>query len=639
MDAVREARFGRTSRIAARATGAPIAAFCVLDGDRCTVLEAIGVSVTDDIGESDPRFAAMVRATVEAGAPLSSPNGDSLPALAGLPALPGHALGSWLAAPFNVGAGMRGCVVVAHRVPHQWSDEELEIVVDIARAAAQAYGNVSELSARQEMERSLLASEQRYLDLLDGTTEIVISIDGADRLHYANQAGRDALGVTAAEVVGRPVADFVPAERLTAFMAALAQARATGDAFGVDTVLRHLTGRRVVVAGNLWRRGEGGGDVAVEMVFRDISSEQSIRAERERLVATLQATTDVVAVMDVNGLVSWLNDAGRRLIGRAGIQEVVEFPLELLHPKWAWEHAMRESIPQAIKAGVWTGESALRDSLGNEIPVSQVIIAHESARGGVWFLSTIMRDISAMKELDRMKSDFVATVSHELRTPLTSIRGALGLVQGGAAGVVPPKVHDLLGIAVANTERLTRLVNDLLDLNKLEAGAFELHLVPLDPRELIESTVRALAPVFAATSLTVDVRVTATAQLRADRDRLQQVLTNLLSNATKYSPAGGRIAVRVGDVAAAVRIEVEDHGPGIVPADVGRLFQRFQQVGAAVSRKPGTGLGLAIARSLVELHGGRIGVESAPGVCTVFWVELPATRGTPTSVAAVPAVP
>ena len=631
MDAVREARFGRTSRIAARATGAPIAAFCVLDGDRCTVLEAVGVAVAADITEAHPRFAAMVRATVASGAVLTASNADAHPAAVALPALPGQTLGGWLAAPFVVGPGVHGCVAVAQRVPRLWSDEDVEIVNDIARAAAQAYAYVGEIATREALERSMLASEQRYRDLLDGTTEIVLSLDGQNRLHYANQAGRDALGLSEAEVDGRPIAEIVPADRMAAFLDALALTRSAGEAFGVDTILRHATGRRVVVAGNLWRRDATDGDATVEIVFRDITTEQAIRAERERLIATLQATTDVVAVMDVNGLVSWLNDAGRRLIGRAGIQEVVEFPLEILHPAWAYEHAMRESIPQAIEAGVWSGESALRDHLGNEIPVSQVIIAHESARGGVWFLSSIMRDISEMKELDRMKSEFVATVSHELRTPLTSIRGALGLVQGGAAGAVPPKVRDLLAIAVTNTDRLTRLVNDLLDLNKIEAGAFELNVVPIDPRELIGGVVAALAPVFQASGLSVDVHVSATARVRADADRMQQVLTNLLSNAVKYSPEGGTLLVRASDVPSAVRVEIEDHGPGIAHADVGRLFQRFQQVGAMASRKPGTGLGLAIARSIVELHGGRIGVESAPGVRTVFWFELPATRGTPSS--------
>ena len=596
-------------------------------------MDAMGLPEDRDLAFMRPRFAALIRAVADRGELLACEVGDDHPAVAGLPPDAGGLIGGFLGVPFSAAeSGIRGCVVVADPAPRRWTDDDREVLRNIAYATTIAIAHVEEIELRQEIELSLRDGEERLRTLLDATTDLVLSLDARGRVLYANRAWRDALGHVAVDVSRLRVADVVAADRAAAFAAIVDAARATGEVIDVETVFRHASGRRVVVSGRVQRHEAATGAPTVQGVFHDVTAQRQTLAERERLAATLEATTDIVAVMDVNGLVSWLNDAGRRLVGRAGLGEFVELPLSLLHTPAAFEHAMHVSLPEAIEAGVWSGESVVRDAEGNEIPVSQVVIAHQSHRGGVWFLSTIMRDISAHKELDRMKSEFVATVSHELRTPLTSIRGSLGLVQGGAAGVLTPKAHELLAIAMSNTERLTRLVNDLLDLNKIESGAFELHLQSIEPRDLVDAAVSALAPVFDASGLTVDVRTTNAALIRADRDRMLQVLTNLLSNAAKYSPTGGTVLMRSVDVPTGVRIEVEDHGPGIAPSHIGRLFQRFQQVGTAATRKPGTGLGLAIARSIVELHGGRVGVESSPGVRTVFWVELPAAP-------AVPAVP
>ncbi|MBI2796925.1 MAG: PAS domain S-box protein [Gemmatimonadetes bacterium] len=624
-EAVRRAHFGLVSHVAARATQAPVAAFALMAGDRVSVMDALGLPEDKDLAFVRPRYAALVRAVADRGELLACERGDDHPAVAGLPADPAGPIGGFLGVPFSAAeSGIRGCVVVADAVPRRWTDADRDVLRHIAHATTIAIAHVEEIELRQEIELSLRDSEERLRTLLDATTDLVLSLDARGRVLYANRAWRDTLGHVGVDVSRLGVVDIVAPDRAAAFAAVVDAARGTGEPMDVETVFRHAGGRRVVVSGRLQRHEASAGAPTVQGVFRDVTAQRQTLAERERLAATLEATTDIVAVMDVNGLVSWLNDAGRRLVGRAGQGEVVEVPLSLLHPPAAFRHAMEVSLPEAIEGGVWSGESVVRDADGNEIPVSQVIIAHQSHRGGVWFLSSIMRDISAQKELDRMKSEFVATVSHELRTPLTSIRGALGLVHGGATGPLPPKAAELLAIALGNTDRLTRLVNDLLDLNKIEAGAFELRLESLVPRELIEGAVTGIEPLLIASSLSIDVRPSAGALIRADRDRMLQVLTNLLSNAVKYSPPGGALVVRAVDVKSGVRIEVEDHGPGIKPSHIGRLFQRFQQVGPEASRKPGTGLGLAIARSIVELHGGRIGVESSPGVRTVFWVELPA---------------
>lgn len=237
---------------------------------------------------------------------------------------------------------------------------------------------------------------------------------------------------------------------------------------------------------------------------------------------------------------------------------------------------------------------------------------------------TVLRDLSAERELDRMKHEFVSIVSHELRTPLTSIRGSLGLLEGGVSGPLAPKAGELVRIARTNADRLVRLVGDMLDMERIRSGKLELAVEPLDAGELVAAAVQGIEGMAVLHDVRLAMRHRALGAIAGDRDRLLQVLTNLLSNAIKFSPSGATVLVEVEDVDAAVRFTVEDRGPGI-PADrVGRLFERFAQVGTTDSRRAGgTGLGLAISRGIVEQHGGRVGVESEPGVRTRIWMEVP----------------
>ena len=250
-------------------------------------------------------------------------------------------------------------------------------------------------------------------------------------------------------------------------------------------------------------------------------------------------------------------------------------------------------------------------------------------------------DIVKLKELDRLKRDFVSTVSHELRTPLTSMRGAIGLILGGKVGEVPPKGQELLRIAMTNTERLIRLINDILDVEKADAGQMALRHDPLRIRPLVDTTLAGL-DVFArehGVTLVITGAPGADAAVTGDADRLVQVLTNLISNAVKYSPRGAAVEVEIAPGEGVVSLRVRDHGPGLPEEFTGRIFGRFQQAGGADSRRSGgTGLGLNIARTIVELHGGRIGFEPADGGGTVFWFTLPTAPETPAAVPAQPAV-
>lgn len=225
----------------------------------------------------------------------------------------------------------------------------------------------------------------------------------------------------------------------------------------------------------------------------------------------------------------------------------------------------------------------------------------------------------------RVKSEFISTVSHELRTPLTAITGALGLVAGGVAGPLSPQGSEMVGIALKNSRRLSFLINDLLDMEKLLAGKlqFDRHVQALRP--LLEQSLADNQSYAAQFGVQLSLGLCAEdVQVEVDAQRLQQVMANLLSNAAKFSPQGSRVDVHVSHVGAVVRVTVADQGPGIPLEFQSRIFQKFSQADASDARqKGGTGLGLAISRELIERMGGRMGFESSPDQGARFFFELP----------------
>ena len=239
----------------------------------------------------------------------------------------------------------------------------------------------------------------------------------------------------------------------------------------------------------------------------------------------------------------------------------------------------------------------------------------------------VARDITQRRELEKLKDEFVSTISHELRTPLTSIRGALGLLEGGVVGELSPDVAEMVAIARSNADRLTSLIDDILDLQKIAARKLTLKRRRLQPLDLVTAALTPLNGSRHGASFDVVVSVEDGCHVIGDGDRLIQVLTNLLSNAMSFSPPDGIISVSVRPVPGYVRFEVQDEGPGIRPEEHNLLFRPFQQLDATDSRRHGgTGLGLSICKGVVDEHDGRIGIESELGRGSLFFFELPAPR-------------
>jgi signal transduction histidine kinase len=236
-----------------------------------------------------------------------------------------------------------------------------------------------------------------------------------------------------------------------------------------------------------------------------------------------------------------------------------------------------------------------------------------------------VENITKRKDMERMKDEFVSTVSHELRTPLTSIRGSLGLVAGGVAGPLPQKAQELVDIAYKNSDRLILLINDILDMNKLEADQLELNMAPHDMGMLLREMVEANQGYADKYGVQLGLGPAAeAASVLVDQHRFQQVLSNLVSNAIKFSPRGATVEAGYVIDGTRVRLYVRDHGPGIPRQFQSRIFEKFAQADSSDARaQGGTGLGLSIAKGLCERMGGWMSFETEEGRGTTFFIELP----------------
>ena len=253
------------------------------------------------------------------------------------------------------------------------------------------------------------------------------------------------------------------------------------------------------------------------------------------------------------------------------------------------------------------------------------------------------RRLTERSELDTLKDEFISTVSHELRTPLTSIRGSLGLLSSGVMGSLDPKAQNLLRIAVTNTDRLIRLINDILDLERMESGRAPLQLRRCSLHELAISAVDTMTPMAEAAAVHIEVTTAGAADglfFDADADRILQVLTNLLSNAIKFSPAASTIRLQAESTSDSILLRVSDEGRGIPADKLDNIFDRFQQVEPSDARqKGGTGLGLAICRTIVQQHSGSIWAQRNLGPGTTFYVMLPRTARASDTLLPTPSLP
>jgi signal transduction histidine kinase len=356
----------------------------------------------------------------------------------------------------------------------------------------------------------------------------------------------------------------------------------------------------------------------------------ALTADRERLRLSLGAMSDGLLYYDA---------AGRLAMSNPRMAEMFPEIADVFVPGTHFESVLRRAHaagllidPEGIDAHIERRHRERKlPSQRRELALAdgRTILIRESttAEGGRLL---VLSDATAEKSADRAKADFVSTVSHELRTPLTSISGALTLVGAGAAGELGPKARQLVEIAGRNAERLARLVDDLLNVQRLEAPIDDIVAVPVPLEPLLERAALEIAPMALKRGVRIARvgAVPADARVSGDEHRLIQVLHNLLSNAVKFSPAGERVDLSARKLGGMWRISVSDRGPGIPAAFRDQVFRRFAQADSGDTRaRGGTGLGLSIAKAIVDKLDGRISFETEMGTGTTFTVELAACDG------------
>ncbi|HXN07667.1 MAG TPA: ATP-binding protein, partial [Nitrospiria bacterium] len=352
-----------------------------------------------------------------------------------------------------------------------------------------------------------------------------------------------------------------------------------------------------------------------------------VDAEKRKTEEIIQKITDGVMVAGMSGDLLLINEAAGRLLGLKD-QSNLQNLQELGHIQGfisAFENPAVASVRELT-----IGDPRAKDSLILRMTVVPLKINEGTIAGSV----AVFHDITRYKEVDRLKSEFVSLVSHELRTPLTSIKGYLDNMRDGIAGVLNDKQAEYLGRMSKNTERLVRLINDLLDISKIESGGMRLYPENISLRKLAEEVVKELRPMADEKGEELILSPADTeGNCIADRDKVEQVLINLLDNAIKFTPAGGKILVSVRNGENGYLVSVRDSGPGISPGERERIFERFYRAReGGDSPAKGSGLGLFIARSLVELHGGRLWMNSAGATGSEFSFFLPADCSRETAV-------
>jgi two-component system phosphate regulon sensor histidine kinase PhoR len=380
-----------------------------------------------------------------------------------------------------------------------------------------------------------------------------------------------------------------------------------------------------IAAGGMGTRSYPGGDDEVADLARSLNrmagqmEERLALLERERteLRTILDGMVEGVLLLDADGRIAAANAAFARMFGAGGTLTGRQ-PLEA-----ARVPALQEAVDRALSATTpLVHEIALAGPPERVISASLAAVREgERSIGAV----VVLHDITEIKRLERVRSEFVANVSHELRTPLTAIKGYAETLLGGGLDEKPRAV-EFVEVIARHADRLRDLIEDLLDLASVEQGEARLRIGRVAIAEVVAQAEATLRPSADRRSQTLRVEVpSGLPGVLADRDRLAQVLINLVDNAIKFTPDGGRILIRAAFEDRRVILSVSDTGIGIPPGELGRIFERFYRVDRSRDRKEGgTGLGLAIAKHLTQAMGGTIEAESAPGAGTTFRITLPA---------------
>jgi len=449
---------------------------------------------------------------------------------------------------------------------------------------------------------------------------IVSVTDPQAKIIEVNEKFEKAFGYTSAEVIGRNHSFLYPTTNGTSQVSKISSRLKSGKTWsGQERLLAKDNSILIVQSTSLPIFDENGKHVRTIELRTDVTKQR--RSESEKNLASIMDTMpEEIYVYDPDNLnVLYVNKKARARLGwtrrialKSHIQEAGNVFAEMLTP----------SLLETVKSGKEPETCA--EALLDGTPV-ELITRLNHGLDGEPVLVTFVRDISERKHAEELKLQSVSMVSHELRTPLTSIKGALGLLKSGVMGPLSANVNNIVEIAERNSNRLLLVVNDILDIEKLNSGKMEFFPQTVDLNSFLQEAT--MANNGYAVECGIEFVLTeppAGSTLHADSDRMMQVMSNLMSNAAKFSPKGGKVTISVKDMGKMLRVSVSDKGPGIPQESHEKLFDLFVQAKPVAGKKvDGTGLGLAIAKKIVEMHGGSIGFETGPQSGTTFYFDLP----------------
>jgi PAS domain S-box-containing protein len=544
-----------------------------------------------------------------------------------------------------------------------WVLDETILVRDEQGTPLWVQGFLVDITERKNAEET----RARLASIIESSNEAITSASLDLRFTSWNAGAERMFGYPAKEVLGQPVTLLVPPEHQQRALDLVRRVVEEDQVAQYETVRLREDGARVHVSFTYSPiRNSSGKVVGVSAIGQDVTerkrAEQAIRDSESKFRAFVETTDEWVWAMDVDTMHTYSNPAVTRILGyepeevvgmawsefvvEADREELVRAIAEQAERREGWsamvvrclhrDGSMRflesTATPDLDDEGVligWRGTD--RDVTGRiqaEADRERLLVGEQEARA---IAEAAQRDLAAqnerLRELDRLKDEFIALVSHELRTPLTSIRGYTELLLDGEAGELTEDQRQFLGVVERNSHRLLHLVGDLLFLAQVEAGKLVLDVGALDLSTVASESVETARPQAEAKGITLTLATGPTPPVAGDRARIGQLLDNLVSNAIKFTPEGGRVDVRVRVLRKQAILEVRDSGMGIPAIEQEFLFERFFRTSTATEQAiQGTGLGLAISKAIVEAHEGRITVASEEGAGTTFRVSLPLHR-------------
>ena len=546
---------------------------------------------------------------------------------------------------------------VADRVLVAKSGQRVELSVTMSpmRDEAGTLIGASKI-CRELVEWKQAASAALHLGAVVASSDDVIISKNLDGIVQSwNPAAVRLFGFTAAEMIGQSIRKIIPADRQKEEDDVLARIRAGMMVDHFETQRQTKDGRLVDVSLTVSPiRDRSGRVVGASKIARETGAEKRAAIAARHLAALVQSSDDAIISKDLNGIVRSWNGAAERLFGYTAAEMIGQSITKIVPHERADEEAY---VLGRVRSGLSVEhfETVRQTKDGRLVDISLTISPIRDADGRIVGASKIARDIREHKRLlderrvaaaneeaarrevlevqnrrieeaARLKSEFVANMSHELRTPLNSILGFAELMADARFGPLPDRYQRFANVMHSSAQHLLQLINDILDLAKVESGKIDFQAEPVDLPQLISETTAIVGGLALKRKIEVTVDVDPVlGTVHLDPVRLKQVVYNYLSNAIKFTPEGGRVVVRVRpEERECFRIEVEDTGIGIKPEDLHRLFIEFQQLDAGTAKKfAGSGLGLALTKRLVEAQGGTVGVHSVFGSGSTFFATLP----------------